>query len=109
MIKCRNEAIEKINAMYGTEISIDYASAWKVTHEENEKQIAISESITDTLMDSEVTASEISVSDSGESIHIGVDDSTVNSEDDKAESENPENVMDNELADDGSEEKEDKS
>lgn len=45
MIKERQAAIEKINEMFGTEISIDFASAWKVTHEENEKQIAISESI----------------------------------------------------------------
>ena len=96
MIKCRNDAIEKINAMYGTEISIDYASAWKVTHEENEKQIALSESITETLTDNEVTANDISVSDNGENIHIGVDDSTdsiesANSEDDRAESKNPDN------------------
>ena len=111
MIKCRNEAIEKINAMYGTEISIDYASAWKVTHEENEKQVAISESITETLADNEVTANDISVSDSGENIHIGVDDSTAsvdsaNSKDDKAESENTENAGDNEGIDAGSEERE---
>lgn len=46
MIKERVTAIEKINEKYGTEISIDYASAWKVTHEENEKQVAIAESIT---------------------------------------------------------------
>ena len=45
MIKERQTALNKINEMFGTDISIDYASAWKVTHSENEKQIAISESI----------------------------------------------------------------
>lgn len=47
MIKCRQIAIDRINEKYGTEITIDYASAWKVTHMENEKQKAISESITE--------------------------------------------------------------
>ena len=78
MIKCRNEAIEAINSMYGTEIRIDYASAWKVTHEENEKQVAISESVTETLTDNEVTANEVSVSTGTESIHVGVDDNAEN-------------------------------
>ena len=53
MIKERQSAIDKINEKYGTEISIDYASAWKVTHEENEKQIAIAESVADQLENSE--------------------------------------------------------
>lgn len=46
MIKCREVAINKINKKYNLEISIDYASAWKITHAENLKQIAISENIT---------------------------------------------------------------
>ena len=45
MIKRRQEAIDKINEKYGTEISIDYASAWKVTHMENEKEVAIAEAV----------------------------------------------------------------
>ena len=45
MIKERQTAIEKINEKYNLDISIDFASAWKVTHEENEKQIALSETI----------------------------------------------------------------
>ena len=43
MIKQRQDAIDRINAKYGTSISISYASAWKVTHMENEKEISISE------------------------------------------------------------------
>lgn len=46
MMKERQTAIAKINDMYGTNISIDYASAWQVTHMENEKEKAISETIT---------------------------------------------------------------
>lgn len=49
MIKSRQEAIDRINTMYGTNISIDYASAWAVTHAENEKQIAIAESSVESM------------------------------------------------------------
>lgn len=58
MIKQRQEAIEKINAMFDTDISIDYSSAWKVTHEENEKQVAISETISESMP---TNSAEISV------------------------------------------------
>lgn len=37
MIRCRKEALEKVNAMYGTSISVDYASAW----EDNQQQTDI--------------------------------------------------------------------
>lgn len=46
MIKERETAIQKINEKYNLDITVDFASAWKVTHEENKKQIALSESIT---------------------------------------------------------------
>ena len=45
MIKERQTAIDKINEKYGTEIAIDFASSWKVTHMENEKEVAIAESV----------------------------------------------------------------
>lgn len=45
MIKERQTAIDQINKKYGTEISIDFASSWKVTHMENEKQVAIAEAV----------------------------------------------------------------
>lgn len=45
MIKSRQDSIDKINQKYGTDIEIDYASAWAVTHAENEKQIKLAESI----------------------------------------------------------------
>lgn len=47
MIKQRQESFDKINSMFETSITVDYSSAWKVTHEENEKQIAIAESISE--------------------------------------------------------------
>ena len=38
MLKCRKEAIEEINKMYGTNITVDFASSWKLEHEiQNEK------------------------------------------------------------------------
>lgn len=104
MIKCRNEAIEKINSMYGTDIAIDYASAWKVTHEENEKQIAMSESITATLEDSSTQPDNISVSTGSEDIHIGVE----NFDDDESISEHEKSIENNEYGNEtGSEETDD--
>lgn len=47
MIKSRQQALDRINDMYGTDISIDYASAWAVTHAENVKQIALAENVID--------------------------------------------------------------
>ena len=34
MLKCRQEDIEKVNEMFGTNISVDFASAWKQNMEE---------------------------------------------------------------------------
>lgn len=36
MLKCRRNALEKVNAMFGTEITVDFDSSWKI----NEKEIA---------------------------------------------------------------------
>lgn len=66
MIKERQVAIDKINEKYGTEISIDFASTWKVIHEENEKQIAISESVAEQV--------EAGVADLSVENHQGVHD-----------------------------------
>jgi len=53
MIKERETAIQKINEKYNLELTVDFASAWKVTHEENKKQIALSESITEQVQNGE--------------------------------------------------------
>lgn len=34
MLKCRQTAVDKVNAMYGTDISVDFASSWKDNIEE---------------------------------------------------------------------------
>lgn len=47
MIKERQKALKLINDKYGTNITIDYDSAWKVTHAENEKEITLSETLTE--------------------------------------------------------------
>ncbi len=49
MIKQRQDAINKINEKYGKKITVDYSSAWKVTHEENEKQVAIAQGISKSM------------------------------------------------------------
>lgn len=36
MLKCRQEAAEKVNDMFGTDISVDFASVWEVKQEELE-------------------------------------------------------------------------
>lgn len=41
MFKERKQAIEKVNEMFETDISIDYNSAWKNTHEHAEKELNI--------------------------------------------------------------------
>ena len=62
MIKSRKEAVDRINAMFGTDISIDYASAWAVTHAENEKQIAIAEQAVEAVENGEVIEDDSSIS-----------------------------------------------
>lgn len=39
MLKCRQRAIEKVNKMYDTNISVDLASSWKDTHIEMQETI----------------------------------------------------------------------
>lgn len=58
MLSCRQEALEKVNEMFGTNITVDYASAW----EDNQIQTDI---ITEMLKD-KVTEGDIDTPDSGE-------------------------------------------
>lgn len=39
MLKCRKEGIEKINAMYGTNINVDFSSSWKENVEEHAAEL----------------------------------------------------------------------
>lgn len=43
MYKERKQAIEQVNKLFGTDIEIDYNSAWKNTHEHSEKELDIVE------------------------------------------------------------------
>lgn len=40
MLKCRREALEKINTMFGTEITVDFDSSWKINEKEISSQLA---------------------------------------------------------------------
>lgn len=87
MIKSRKNAIDKINSKYGTEIDIDYASAWKVTHAENEKEIAISEQISSGVDVNSVSDTDMSIRGKQETINIGIDDDKIISENEQSENE----------------------
>lgn len=39
MLECRKEDIAKINKMFGTNIEVDFASAWKENHEESQLEL----------------------------------------------------------------------
>ena len=88
MIKNRKIAIDKINSMYGTNIEIDYASAWKVTHAENEKEVAISEQISSGVNVESVSDSDMSIRGKEETINIGIEGNNENnSENEQSENE----------------------
>lgn len=63
MIKERQTAIEDINAKYGTDISIDYASSWKIAHAQNEKEIALSEAVVEEVETGEIEVTSAEVND----------------------------------------------
>mgnify|MGYP002624491168 CR=1 FL=1 len=52
MLRNRKLAIDKVNSMFGTNISIDYSSTWKSNQTENEKEIALNESAGNEIDDS---------------------------------------------------------
>lgn len=120
MIKQRQNGIDKINQKYGTEITIDYSSAWKVTHEENVKQVAISESISDNIETGiedvsinqkngihDVNKPVITISESGEAPEeIQQDEPEVTEEAPEDEPENPEESEDEPEEKDGEKENE---
>lgn len=43
MLKCRQDALEKVNAMFGTNITVDFDSVWKRNEQEAQVQISILE------------------------------------------------------------------
>lgn len=99
MIKSRKEAIDRINEKYGTSISIDYASAWAVTHAENEKQIAMAENAVETVDEVEVIEDDSSTGgrdeEPTEQLEANADGSIEASAEEPAEPEEGEEVTDN--------------
>lgn len=63
MIKERETALEAINKMFGTSISVDYASSWKIAHAQNEKEIALSEAVTEEVESGEMSITSAEVND----------------------------------------------
>lgn len=60
MLAERKEGLEKVNAMYGTDIRVEFNSSWKANNTQNEKEIADNESTisTDTNAPSEPETNE---------------------------------------------------
>lgn len=63
MIKQRETALEAINKKYGTNITIDYASSWKIAHAQNAKEIALSEAVTEEVEAGDITITSAEVND----------------------------------------------
>lgn len=63
MIKERETALQAINSMFGTEITVDYASSWKIAHAQNEKEIALSEAVTEEVETGEMSITSAEVND----------------------------------------------
>ena len=53
MLQCRKEALEKINKMWGTEITVDFSSSWKKLREDIETAQRVEESQVDENENSE--------------------------------------------------------
>ncbi len=63
MLKQRKQAVEKINDMFGLDISVDYDSSWKINESEQEKQYelnadAIENGVSGVVESNEETKSE---------------------------------------------------
>lgn len=89
MLRCRQEDISRLNEMYGTEISVDFDSAWLQNVRENELELAKlrAESISQLRSDSDGRAAESSTPDdegnssdngTGSTGASGIDDSDAN-------------------------------
>ena len=86
MLRCRQEDISRLNEMYGTDISVDFDSAWLQNVKENELELAKlrAESVSQLRSDSDGRAAESSTTDdegdasdngTGSTSASGIDDS----------------------------------
>lgn len=89
MLRCRQEDISRLNEMYGTDISVDFDSAWLQNVKENELELAKlrAESVSQLRSDSDGRAAESSTADdegdasdngTGSTSASGIDDSDAN-------------------------------
>lgn len=53
MLECRNEALDKVNEMFGTKISVEYNSVWNYLFDEKELQIDAMEAEIESTKDNE--------------------------------------------------------
>lgn len=65
MLRCRQEDVSRLNEMYGTDISVDFDSAWLQNVKENELELAKlrAESVSQLRSDSDGRAAESSTTD----------------------------------------------
>ena len=87
MLKQRKQAVEKINDMFGLDISVDYDSSWKINESEQEKQFEMNADVIEngipgteesneeeTFTDSKETASEETKSENTKDIESEKED-----------------------------------
>lgn len=64
MLECRKEALEQINTMFGTNISVEYNSVWNYLFEEKELQIDRIKS--EIQLNNEIDSSDVRTEESGD-------------------------------------------
>ena len=74
MLRCRQEDVSRLNEMYGTNVSVDFDSAWLQNVKENELELEKlrAESVSQLRSDSNAGRAEDATNDQGDSTNNGV-------------------------------------
>jgi len=89
MLSERRKGLAAVNDMYGLNITVDLASAWKATHEENEKETENADTITDEAEPTATPRNEIFEAEE-EDTEAEEEDTEAEKEDTEAEKEDTE-------------------
>lgn len=94
MLKCRQTAAQKINEMFGTEISVTLGSSWNLNHENYEKQVkdvdtenAPTNPIDDDEQGTAETVENVETSETSETVETSETDETKENKENKDDTE----------------------